>query len=208
MRIELLSITPDAERLIEAAGRTAYLSFDKKGEGTDKKFIRMLLKNGHYSVLEHVYATFRITGVSRAMTHQLVRHRLCAFTQQSQRYVNERLFRYIEPESIRNDKRAHELFHAFMEDSKKTYARLQELGIKNEDARFVLPNAVESQLVVSANIREWRHVIDLRARPSSQWEIRAAAIEILRLLKKHIPSAFEDIVIDEGGKTAARAEDF
>src|SRR5512136_1378967 len=101
LKVELLAITPGAERLIEEAGRTAYLSFAKKGEGSEKRFIRMLLKNRHYSVLEHATATFRITGVSRAMTHQLVRHRLCSFTQQSQRYVNELDFGFVEPASVR-----------------------------------------------------------------------------------------------------------
>jgi len=90
MEIELLSMTEKAEELIENAGRTAYKTFDKKKEGSEKKFVRMLVANGHLSVLEHAYASFRIKGASRAFTHQLVRHRLCSFTQQSQRYVNEK----------------------------------------------------------------------------------------------------------------------
>ena len=92
MNVELLSITPNIEELIEKVGRTSYLSFNKQGKNTDKKFIRMLLKKKHYSVLEHAYATFKISGASRAFTHQLVRHRLCSFTQQSQRFVNESNF--------------------------------------------------------------------------------------------------------------------
>src|SRR5512136_2073008 len=121
LKVELLAITPGAERLIEEAGRTAYLSFAKKGEGSEKRFIRMLLKNRHYSVLEHASATFRITGASRAMTHQLVRHRLCSFTQQSQRYVNEKDFQYVVPESIRKSPEAHALFTAQMESARKAY---------------------------------------------------------------------------------------
>ncbi|OIP27069.1 MAG: thymidylate synthase, flavin-dependent [Dehalococcoidia bacterium CG2_30_46_19] len=88
MKVELLFITPEAEKLIETAGRTSYLSSGKQGKDTEKAFIRMLIKRGHLSVLEHAYATFRISGISRAFTHQLVRHRLCSFTQQSQRYVD------------------------------------------------------------------------------------------------------------------------
>ncbi len=99
MRVELLSISQNAEKLIESAGRTAYLSFKKQSRGITKRFIRMLIKSGHLSVLEHAYATFRIKGGSRAFTHQVVRHRLCSYTQQSQRYVDEHNFNYIEPDS-------------------------------------------------------------------------------------------------------------
>jgi thymidylate synthase (FAD) len=203
MKVELVAITPDAERLIETAGRTAYLSFGKQAPGSEKRFIRMLLKNRHYSVLEHASATFRITGVSRAMTHQLVRHRLCSFTQQSQRYVDERDFHFVEPESIRGDPAAHAMFSEQMEGARRAYASLQSMGIRNEDARFVLPNAVASQLVVSANLRQWRHVIELRCRPGSQWEIRQVCAEVLRLLKRTVPTAFEDLELDEKGSLAA-----
>lgn len=206
MKVELLFITPDAEKLIETAGRTSHLSFDKQGKGTEKDFIRMLIKNGHLSVLEHAYATFRISGVSRTFTHQLVRHRLCSFTQQSQRYVNESNFNYIEPESIKNNQKAHLLFTKFMEEAKNIYSELQKLGIKNEDARFVLPNAVESQIVVTANFREWRHIIELRGGPDAQWEIRNVVIEILKILKKHVPTVFEDFEIDEENEIIKRAK--
>ena len=171
MKIELLFITPNAEKLIETAGRTSYLSFDKQKEGYEKKFIRMLIKRGHYSVLEHVCATFRISGVSRAFTHQLVRHRLCSFTQQSQRHVDESNFMYIEPSSIKNKSRAHKIFNEFMEYARKTYRKLIE-----EDVRYVLPNATESQIVITANLRKWRHMIELRGSPNAQWEIRNVAI--------------------------------
>lgn len=207
MKVELLSITPDAEKLIENAGRTAYLSFDKQGKDTEKKFIRMLIKNGHQSVLEHAYATFRITGVSRAFTHQLVRHRLCSYTQQSQRYVDESNFNYIEPESIKNNPKAHSIFTEFVDDAKRVYSELQSLGIENEDARFVLPNTVESQIVVTANIREWRHIVEIRGSPEAQWEIRKVAVEILRILKKYTPTAFEDLEIDEKNTIIKKSRD-
>lgn len=200
MRVELLSITPNAEKLIETAGRTSYLSFNKQGENTEKKFIRMLIKRGHYSALEHAYATFRISGVSRAFTHQLVRHRLCSFTQQSQRYVDESNFNYIEPESIRNNPAAHRIFTRFMEEAKIVYSELQKLEVKNEDARFLLPNAVESQIVVTTNLREWRHIVELRGSPNAQWEIREVAIEILKILKKHASTVFVDFEINENKK--------
>ena len=196
-KVELLSITPNAEKLIEAAGRTSYMSFDKQGEDSEKRFIRMLVKSGHHSVLEHAYATFRISGASRSFTHQLVRHRLCSFIQQSQRYVDESSFNYIEPDSIKKNPEAHSVFIDFMNKAKETYLKLNKLKIKKEDARYVLPNAVESQVVVSANFREWRHVIDLRGKAQSQWEIRRVAIEILKILKRHAPNVFGDFEVDE-----------
>lgn len=197
MKVELLFITPNAEKIIEVTGRTSYLSFDKQGENTERGFIRMLIRRGHYSVLEHAYATFGISGVSRAFTHQLVRHRLCSFTQQSQRHVDESNFNYVEPDSIRKNSKAHSLFTKLMEEAKRIYSELQRLGIENEDARFVLPNAIESQIVVTANLREWRHIIELRGSLDAQWEIRRVAIEILKILKKHAPTIFEDFEIDE-----------
>lgn len=196
-KVELLMITPDAERLIETVGRTSYLSFQKQKEDSDKNFIKMLLRNRHFSVLEHASATIRISGVSRAFTHQLVRHRLCSFIQQSQRYVDEKDFRYIEPDSIKENPEAHSLFTELVEKARDIYKSLQELKIRKEDARYVLPNAVESQIVVSANFREWRHIIELRGSPQSQWEFRQVVIEILKILKNHAPTIFGDFEIDE-----------
>lgn len=206
VKVELLFITPDAEKLIETAGRTSYLSFKKQGRNTEKEFIRMLVKRGHYSVLEHGYATFRISGVSRAFTHQLVRHRLCSFTQQSQRRVDERSFSYVEPDSIKDNSKAHSLFTEFMEKAKRIYSELQRSGIKNEDARFVLPNAVESQIVVTANLRQWRHIIELRGSTNAQWEIRKVAIEILKILKNHVPTIFENFEINEKDSTVRKVK--
>jgi thymidylate synthase (FAD) len=196
MKIELLAITHEAERVIEMAGRTAYSSSSDQ-EGHTEKFVRMLVRRGHFSVLEHAFATLSISGVSRALTHQLVRHRLCSFTQQSQRYVNENEFDYIEPEAIENNPEAHSIFSGFMDEASRVYSELKSLKIKNEDARFVLPNAVESRIVVTANFREWRHIIGLRGGPGAQWEIRRLAIEVLKILRKHAPSVFGDFEIDE-----------
>lgn len=206
MKVELLFITSDAEKVIETAGRTSYLSFNKQGKNTEKKFIQMLINRGHYSVLEHAYASFRISGVSRAFTHQLVRHRLCSFTQQSQRYVDDSNFKYVEPDPIKNNSKAHDLFIQFMGEVKRIYSELQRLGINNEDARFVLPNATESQIVVTANLREWRHIMELRGSPNAQWEIRKVAIEIFKILKKHAPTVFANFEIDKENETIERIE--
>jgi thymidylate synthase (FAD) len=197
MNVKLLSITSNAEKLIESAGRTAYLSSGKVKGASEKKFIKMLVKSGHLSVLEHAYATFRIRAGSRAFTHQLVRHRLCSYTQQSQRYVDEANFNFIEPDAIKNSEEAHCLFLRFMDKARKVYAELQKLGIKNEDARFVLPNAVESEIVITANFREWCHIIELRGSADAQWEIRKVTIKILEVLKKRAPTVFGDFKIDK-----------
>lgn len=202
MKTELLAITPDAERLIEVAGRTCYLSFDKITGDSTEKFIRMLIKSGHESVLEHAYATFRITGGSRAFTHQIVRHRLCAFSQQSQRYVDEKGFNIITPPSIEQNIEAKKIFDDFIKNAKDTYIKLQSMGIRKEDARFVLPNAVESEIVISANFREWRHILKERCDKSAQWEIREIALEILRILKSHAPAIFGDFEIDNDERIA------
>ena len=239
MDIELIAITPDAEKVIETAGRTAYQSMDKRtdrpiveaekgkeirifsgetcpaitgvqpgqsfshlGEtwtvrrvwkNSSEKFVQNLILKGHFSVLEHASATVRIAGASRAFTHQIVRHRMASFTQQSQRYVNEETFRFVEPPSIQANPEGHEMFVDFMERARDVYYRLQETGIRKEDARFVLPNAVESEIVISANLREWRHIIEVRGEAKAQWEIRTAVGTIFRLLKSQIPSAFFDM---------------
>jgi len=197
MMVKLLTITPDAELLIETAGRTAYQSFHSLRKGSEKTFIRKIVKRGHGSVLEHASATFEISGVSRVFTHQLIRHRLCSFTQRSQRYVDERDMNYIIPDSIKDIPEACSIYGRFMDEARKAYGDLKSMGIRKEDARFVLPNAVESQIVVTANLREWRHIIELRCSPQAQWEIRKVTMEILRILKKRAPTAFGDFEIDE-----------
>jgi thymidylate synthase (FAD) len=196
IEVTLLAITPDSERLIESAGRTCYLSFDREGHGTEVKFIRSLVKNGHLSVLEHAYATFRIKGASRSFTHQIVRHRLCSFSQQSQRYVNEKGFSFVTPPSIAGKPEANEAYLAFMEEARQCYMKLQELGVPNQDARFVLPNATESEIVLSANFREFRHIFEHRCHPAAQWEIRRVCCLMLEKLKAEAPTVFEDFVID------------
>lgn len=245
MNVELVSITPNAEKVIESAGRTAYLSFDKEADvplikavsGNDmrvfradthrelmnmeagatfqkdgkewktekvwknsaEKFVEMIVRAGHLSVLEHASATIRVSGGSRAFTHQLVRHRMASFTQQSQRYVGEENFKTVEPPSIQDHEEAHRLFEECMQTARETYHRLQSIGIRNEDARFVLPNAVESEIVVTADLREWRHILLLRGVPKAQWEIRQVAAEIFRILREHAPSVFADMDIDTRG---------
>ncbi len=197
MKIELLSITPNAERHIENAARTSYQSFEKQTDRSYKPFIKMLIKRGHESVLEHATASFKISGVSRALTHQLVRHRLCSFTQESQRYVNQENFNFIEPSDIRSNYTTHKIFLDLIFEIQKKYMCLRKLGIKKEDARYILPNAIESEIIMTANFRELRHIIKLRGEKSAQWEIRNLTIKILEILKKEVPIVFQDMEIDE-----------
>jgi thymidylate synthase (FAD) len=172
----LLKITPDAERLIEAAGRTCYDTGDRAAADSAAKFIRMLIRRGHLSVLEHASATFRVKGVSRALTHQLVRHRLASYSQRSQRYVKEDGLAYVTPPAITANKDALEVFRKALEEAREAYDKLLEAGVAPEDARFVLPNAAATEVVVTANFREWRHVLALRGHAAAQWEIRRLAI--------------------------------
>jgi len=206
MKVELLSITPDAEKLIETAGRISHLSYDKQTEDSYKEFIKRIIKLGHFSILEHAYATFKISEISRACSHQLVRHRICSFTQQSQRYVDESNFEYIIPDSVSNNLKAYELFTDFVNKAKSVYIELLKLGIKKEDARYVLPNATTTQIIMTANFREWRHIIELRGNINSQWEIRRIMIEILKILKSYAPNCFEDFEIDEERETIIKKE--
>ena len=202
MYVELIAITPDPEKVIEKSGRTCYHSASKAQQDSEKEFIHTIIENGHHSVLEHAYATFRVTGVSRSFTHQLVRHRLCAFSQRSQRYVDEQDFAFVEPGSIAENAEAHRLFEKYMAEARSTYRRLQSLGIKNQDARYILPNATQSEIVLSANFREFRHIFRLRCDRRAQWEIRQVALQMLRIMKKEAPSVFGDFVINKKTDTA------
>lgn len=197
MKIELLSITKNAEKLIEDAGRTSYASYDKKTKNSYKKFIKMIIRQGHFSVLEHAFAIFRVDGVSRALTHQLVRHRLCSFIQRSQRYINEQDFDFIIPPDIKKNEKALKLFTDHIKDVQKIYLELRNNGIKKEDARFILPNCVSSEIVIGANLRQWRHIIKLRGEKHAQWEIRQMAVKILMILKKETPTVFGDFYINK-----------
>ena len=193
MQVTLIVATPDPQLVIENAGRTCYLSFDRTKDGSDADFIRNAIKRGHLSILEHASATFRVSGVSRSFTHQLVRHRLASISQQSQRYVKEDAFDYVTPPDILANPTAKQLYHDHMIRVRDMYHTLRELGILKEDARFVLPNACESEIVFTANFREFRHVFELRLEQHAQWEIRNVCTEMLKMLYMLAPAVFEDL---------------
>lgn len=192
MKVTLLAMTPEPEKTIEFSSRLCYASGDKIAEGTADKLLSVLLKNGHLSVFEHACASFHIEGISRACTHQLVRQRLASFSQQSQRYVKEAAFDYVTPPEVSEKPEAKQAYDSLMRDIQAAYNRLTELGIKKEDARFVLPNACETTLSMTANFREWLHIIDLRVSTHAQWEIRELLILVWKELYLKAPVVFGD----------------
>lgn len=199
MDVELLTLTPDAEQVIERAGRTCYKSHRKADDASAGRFVRMLIGRGHLSVLEHACATFRISGISRVATHQLVRHRLCSFSQRSQRYVLEGAADFVVPPSVGANPRSARVFDRSVAGAQKAYRDLVALGIPKEDARFVMPAAAASEIVLSANFRQLRHVIETRGAKEAQWEVRALATSMLRILKREAPNAFYDLAITRKG---------
>jgi len=189
MKVTLLAHTPNGEELIERAARVCYRSESKlKSAG----FISSLIDRGHESVIEHASASFLIEDISRACSHQLVRHRLASFSQESQRYCDTGEWEPIVPPLMWSVQRR-EVFFAAIEHAKDAYRKLRELGVRKEDARFVLPNAAPTRLVMTANLREWRHIISLRCDKRSQWEIREVATKILELLHFTYPEVFADL---------------
>jgi thymidylate synthase (FAD) len=199
VEVRLLAITPDCEEVIERAGRTCYMSFASKDEDSAPKFVRMLVTRGHHSVLEHAMATFAISGVSRACTHQLVRHRLCSFSQKSQRYVSELEAGFVVPETVAGSQEAMAIFMEAAAASRDWYEKLVGIGIPKEDARFVLPGAVKTDIILSANLRELRHVVETRGSRHAQWEIRQVAVAMLGILKQQAPNVFFDLEIGPDG---------
>jgi len=193
MEVRLISITKDPERLIELCARASHKSYQRITSDSHVEFIRNIIRRGDESVLEHATATFRIQGISRVLTHQLVRHRLASYTQQSQRRVDQNDFDYITPQTIAASKETKEIFEKTIEYIGSSYAQLREIGIPKEDARYILPNATSTDIFITANLREWRHILRLRLEKRAQDEIRTVSREILRILKQEAPTVFEDI---------------
>lgn len=190
MEIKLISSTDNAEKHIEYCARISYNSIDKITDTSHAKFLPILLKNGHLSVFEHSTATFFIDGISRATSHQLVRHRIASYTQKSQRYISEVYFRITTPPDIEANPEAKAIYNETIYTIREAYTKLSELGIRKEDARFLLPNATHTTITMTANFREWLTVIDLRASKHAQWEIREMAILIWKKLYKIAPAVF------------------
>ncbi len=182
---------PDSEQLIEYAGRLCWDTTDKLGTNPDR--IQDWTNVGHESLFEHASATFYIRA-SRVLTHELVRHRLASYSQRSQRYVSESVPKFIEPPEIKSCGRdAEKIFEETMLNTWSAYNQLLQLGIKREIARYVLPNACETQIVMTMNFRELRHFIKLRTSSRALPEMRAVAGEIRRIMKEIAPRVFTDL---------------
>jgi len=179
---------------LEHAGRVCYRS-ERRGErrGERGKFLRARVREGHESIVEHASATFEISGISRACSHQLVRHRIASYSQESQRYVDMSDPEWVLPPSIASDLEARSAWERFSDDVQSTYRTLRELGVSKEDARFTLPNATSTRIVVTMNFRELLHLFRLRISPAAQWEIRDVCVRMLELVYPLAPSIFGDL---------------
>ena len=192
----LIAHTPEAEKVVAMAAKICYAKnvsikkLQKKINDDDvSTFITKLLESGHESPFEHVSFTFGIEGISRACSHQLVRHRMASFSQRSQRYCFEDGFNYIEPDDMNEDE--DKFFKDFMRHSKEVYSKLVDKGVKPEDARMVLPNACETKIIVTMNARELLHFFKLRCCKRAQKEIREVAFMMKNICRKVAPNVFQ-----------------
>jgi thymidylate synthase (FAD) len=230
--VELISITPNGEDVIERACRTCYLSFNRYDPPkSTEELIRKILRHGHFSVLEHAIATFRVKGGSRVFTHEMVRHRLVSPSQESQRYVcyadrpgdpqaknfkdrprkKTRDFEVVVPPTVdkatfADGSSPREVYLEACREALDLYERLLSAGVPPEDARYLLPNATTSEIVLTGNFREWRHVCTVRCAPEAHWEIRMVMLQILKIMKREAPTVFNDFRLDEVAHTAERTD--
>ncbi|MEA3465054.1 MAG: FAD-dependent thymidylate synthase [Thermodesulfobacteriota bacterium] len=197
MLVQLLTHTPEPEKIVAAAARLCYsdAGIDDLLSASAQQHVRLIekiLSLGHFSVLEHVSFSFAIEGISRTCSHQLVRHRLASYSQQSQRYVASHApFPAVEPPSLDQHPALQQRYYALFDEVYQLYSDLLDAGIPAEDARFVLPNAAETKLVMTMNARELHHFFALRCCRRAQWEIRAMAKEMLLLCRETAPLLFD-----------------
>lgn len=199
MHVILLAHTPNPDELVAAAARICYRDvaasdlLKSEGENLSRKLIAELFRSGHTSTFEHVSFTFGIDGLSRTASHQLVRHRLASFSQQSQRYVRmtpdpEAV---VVPPTIQDNPEALRAFQESVRQSQETYSKLIALGIPKEDARFILPHGHSTRMVLTMNARELHHFFGLRLCKRAQWEIHELARQMLALCREKAPVLFE-----------------
>jgi len=200
MKVRLINYTRDPEKIVAQSARLCYSALgieelrEKLSDESIIKLVKKIMKLGHYSVLEHATFTFAIEGISRVTSHQLVRHRLASFSQQSQRYVkiNKKGFPYIIPKSIEKDEKLAKIFIDAIKELDGIYQLLLDHNIKAEDARYILPQAVATKMIISANARELLHIFRLRCCNRAQWEIREVAMNMLKEVKSIAPTIFEN----------------
>lgn len=198
MKVSLIRYTEKPEKMIAVAARLCYSPIgvdelmEKLSDEEANKLVRFVIKSGHLSTTEHVNFTFAIEGVSRALTHQLVRHRMASYNQQSQRYVKFKDdFEYITPASIENNTDARKKYNDLVSGIHNLYKELLDSGIEAEDARYILPNASETKIIVTMNGRELLHFFTVRCCNRAQWEIKELAINMLKQVKRVAPIVFE-----------------
>lgn len=188
---------------LERCGRVCYKSEDKITEGSAEKFIGMILKSGHESVLEHEKLTVKFI-CDRGVTHEIVRHRIASYSQESTRYCNYSKDKFgneltfIRPCFWADDSDEYAVWKQAMEEIEKTYVKLISLGAKPEEARSILPNSLKTEIVCTMNLREWRHFFRLRTAERAHPQIREISVALLDELKKRIPVIFDDINTSDG----------
>lgn len=183
MKVTLIQQT---EKPIELISKIASICYDSIPENP-KELVKHLYNNGHHSVFEHIYFTFKIEGISRACSHQLVRHRMCSFTQRSQRYCSESGFDFVTPPDITDSGILNtQTYINGIWTISDIYKVLQNNGISNEDARFILPNACETELYMSFNLREFIHICNERLCERAQWEIRDLVNKMVECVDKDL----------------------
>lgn len=199
MQVELLYHTPDPERAIATAARLCYAPvgaaelMETMPPERVRSVLTTIMGSGHLSTLEHASYTFAIDGVSRALTHQLVRHRIASFNQQSQRYVKfQDGLDVVKPATVAADEELSRTFDEAIDACVSAYRKLLDAGVPAEDARYLLPNAAESKIVVTMNVRELLHFFNLRCCRRAQWEIREMANRMLELARPTAPFIFLD----------------
>jgi len=195
MKVNLISHTPNPDRTCAEAAYTTISSkglseIEKLPEDKVKKILKQVVSKGHHAVLEHAQFTFSIEGVSRVLTHQLVRHRIASYCQQSQRYVKFDKLEYILPRTIKGE--ARDKYEKTMDTLLKQYKDLVDSGVPAEDARYIFPNAAKTNIVVSMNARALHNFFNLRCCLRAQWEIQELAYKMLAEAKKVAPIIFED----------------
>jgi thymidylate synthase (FAD) len=200
IKVKLIGYTKDPEQNVTAAIRQCYSAVGasdikkKVDKNTMDRLIKQVIGSGHTSTIEHASFTFAIEGVSRALTHQLVRHRIASFSHQSQRYVDlskDKLV-FITPPTIKGDKKIEKEYKKTMKLIEAQYGKMIELGIKPEDARYILPNACETKIVVTMNARSLHNFFRERCCSRAQWEIRQMANIMLKEVKKVAPIIFQN----------------
>jgi len=200
MKVKLINHTKNPENIVAKSARLCYSAMDIEDlteiltPASVKTLVEKIIKLGHYSVLEHVSFTFAIEGISRVTTHQMVRHRMASFSQQSQRYVKikKEEFPYVIPKSIEKNKKILKIYKEKVEELDKVYRELLKQNIPSEDARYILPQAVKTKIIFTANARELLHVFKLRCCNRAQWEIREVAKRMLNEAKVIAPNIFKN----------------